>query len=234
MNEANLPEDAVITAALRELDRELPPLAPGQEPVELNVVGGYALIIRGVRKNLSQLTDVDYIGAALPTQWQETIDRIGVQYGLGRGWVNHDIMLSGTTLSDMEAATGPLAFQPFETSLTHFRVNVATPETLLRLKIIAVDTALTAVELGGEFTRARDLEDIARFESQASGSVKTVVQAMCGEGLLLDEARTTQAANLAARQVSAANILKQLLPAADRDELFSFNTSLDDDYEPEF
>lgn len=218
MSANKLPEHAVITKALRDLDRQLPPLAPGEQPVELNVVGGYALIIREVRTNAAQLTDIDYIGPDLSPEWRSTIDRIGVTHGLGRGWVNNDVQLSGASLEDMEMATGPLEFEPYESDLQHFKVNIATEATLLRMKLIAVDTSLTAVQHGGDFTRSRDLGDLPRFEARNPGSVQRMVSEMDEDMLLLDPESTRRAASLAVRGVPVAQILEDVGVDLDSDD----------------
>lgn len=225
MPNSTLPEHVVITEALRELDEQLPPLSAEEKPVELNIVGGYALIIREVRPNAAELTDIDYIGSDLPPEWRAAIDRIGMARGLGRGWVNNDVQLSGASLEDMEMATGPLEFEPYDANLSHFTVNIATEATLLRMKLIAIDTSLTAVQHGGDFTRARDFEDLPRFEARQPGAVRRMVAELEEDALLLDSDNTRQAASLASRGVPASNILSQLGLSADDDNRPSVTNS---------
>ena len=130
------------------------------EPVSLNVIGGFAMIVHGFKD--AYATDIDYVGknAFDDEAIYGVIDRIGAKVGLTRGWINNDVMLSGTTLEDLEVSTGKLHFHDaFDLSRIH--VAVLDAKDLLRMKVLAVDTALTAVEHGGDFTRMKDLPDIA-------------------------------------------------------------------------
>jgi len=205
-----LPEDALVIAALRELDATLPPLAKGEPQFILNVVGGYALIVRNIRTDRNQLTDIDYAGAKLPVAWRHIVDEIGAKYNLGRGWINNDLVLSDTGLEDLQLSTGLLEFKTFSTGLEHFQINIATEETLLRMKIIAVDTTLAAMSLGDDFTRARDLEDIALFEARSAGVVQQTLNRLNYEALLLDVEVTTRVVKMAAQGKHPVEILAYL------------------------
>ena len=127
--------------------------------VNLNVIGGCAMILHGYKDPYR--TDIDYVGEnAFTEELMAQIDKIGKKNGLGAGWINNDVLLSGNTLEDMECATGKLHFYPvFE--MSKINVSVLDAKDLLRMKVIAVDTSLTALEMGGEFTRLKDLPDIA-------------------------------------------------------------------------
>lgn len=114
-------------------------------------------------------------------------------------------------------ATGPLEFEPYDSGLSHFKVNIATEATLLRMKLIAVDTSLTATQHGGDFTRARDLGDLPRFEARKPGSVQRMVSEMDDDMLLLDPESTRRAASLAVQGVPASDILSRLGLSADGD-----------------
>lgn len=127
-------------------------------PVSLNVVGGFALMMREIR-NPSDTTDIDYVGRDLPDNFNHVADEIGIKHHLGRGWINNDVMLSGSTLEDLEFSTGKLHFDP-AFSVGNIQINVLDEKDLLRMKIISVDTSLTAAEMGGDFSRMKDLEDI--------------------------------------------------------------------------
>ncbi len=145
-----------IYKALEELNEKLIEL--GADKINLNVIGGFALIVEGVREG--DYTDIDYVGQqAFPDSIKKVIDEIGVKHNLGRGWINNDVMLSGATLEDFELSTGKLHFHPgFDMEKIH--VDVLEEKDLLRMKVISVDTSITAMELGGDFTRAKDLPDI--------------------------------------------------------------------------
>ena len=111
-------------------------------PVSLNIIGGFALMMREIR-NPNDTTDIDYVGPTLPDKFNRISDEIGMKYHLGKGWINNDVMLSDISMDDFEFATGELH-----------------EKDLLRMKLISVDTSLTAIEMGGDFTRMKDLPDV--------------------------------------------------------------------------
>lgn len=127
-------------------------------PISINVIGGFALILRELRSP-SAITDIDYVGESLSNELDRLIDRIGIKYNLGTGWINNDVMLSGITFEDFEYITGPLNFEE-AFSVGNITINVLEEEDLLRMKLISLDTSLTAIEVGGDFSRAKDLNDI--------------------------------------------------------------------------
>lgn len=142
--------------ALQELSEQLQNTK--MPPVSLNVIGGFALMLREVR-SADDTTDIDYVGKNLPESFDKIADEIGVKHQLGRGWINNDVMLSGISLEDFEFATGKLHFDP-AFQIGNIQINVLDETDLLRMKLIAVDTSLTSVEMGGDFSRAKDLADI--------------------------------------------------------------------------
>lgn len=139
--------------ALIELDRRIP---AQPQKLELYVVGGFALQIWGVRRDADEATDIDYIGKAV-TDFRGIINSIGFKYGLGNGWLNNDILApTEYALEMLEASTGRLEFVAVSSSLLNFDLFVATLETLLRLKLIAIDTTLIVGDVGN---RGKDLQD---------------------------------------------------------------------------
>ena len=137
----------------------------GHPNVTLDVIGGFALIIHGIKD--AYVTDIDYVGNDIFSyEDMKVIDQIGVKHGLGRGWINNDVMLSGSTVEDLEISVGKLHFEE-AFSLSHINVRVLDKKDLLRLKVIAVDTSLAALEFGGEFTRVKDLPDIKALMDDA-------------------------------------------------------------------
>ena len=141
-------------------------------PITLNAVGGFALMVTGTRDK-NELTDVDYVGEDLPELVAKVSDRIGIKYGLGKSWINNDIMLAGMDMEDFELATGKLHFlEAF--CLEKISVNVLIPEDLLRLKVIAVDTALSAIGNGEDFTRMKDFKDIMKLADKLGLSMEDV------------------------------------------------------------
>ena len=87
------PQDFLVTQALFALDAILP---PWPHKVQLFVVGGYALQLAGVRKDPTEATDVDYIGQTFTGETRAAIDEIGLRFGLGKGWLNNDLLLVGS------------------------------------------------------------------------------------------------------------------------------------------
>ena len=126
-------------------------------PVSLNVIGGFALMMRKIR-DPNGATDIDYVGNPLPPEFDQIADEIGLKYNLGQGWINNDVMLSDNTFEDFEFSTGELHFEP-ALSIGNININVLEEEDLLRMKLIAIDTGLIATEVGGDFTRMKDLPD---------------------------------------------------------------------------
>lgn len=127
-------------------------------PVELNVIGGFALMLHGVRP-ADGVTDIDYVGTDLPEKLNRLIEEIGRAHCMEPGWINKDGMSSGISMEDFKLSTGELHFEPAIT-IGNIRINVLDEKDLLRLKVIAVDTAMTELEATGEFARIKDFHDI--------------------------------------------------------------------------
>lgn len=127
-------------------------------PVELNVIGGFALMLHGVRP-ADGVTDIDYVGTDLPEKLNRLIEETGRAHRMEPGWINKDGMSSGISMEDFELSTGELHFVPALT-VGNISVNVLEEKDLLRLKVIAVDTAMTELEATGEFARVKDFHDI--------------------------------------------------------------------------
>lgn len=155
-------DNSPLMNAMLEFDKALK--EKGIPSFDLNVVGGFALIVKGLRQNVDQVTDVDYIGPSLNSELKGIADSIGIKYGIGKGWINNDLMLTGTTLEDIEYATGPLHFSD-ELSLSVIRLKFLDERDLLRMKLISLDTSLMAIEFGGDFTRMKDFEDLIRIKN---------------------------------------------------------------------
>ena len=58
-----------------ELEKEQAP------PVELNVIGGFALMLRGYR-DMGDITDIDYVGSDLSGTLQDITRRVGLKHGM--------------------------------------------------------------------------------------------------------------------------------------------------------
>lgn len=127
-------------------------------PVELNVIGGFALMLHGVRP-ADGVTDIDFVGSDLSEDLNRIIKEIGRSHDMEPGWINKDGMATGVGMDDFELSTGVLHFIPALT-VGNITINILEEKDLLRLKIIAVDTAMTELEATGEFARVKDFHDI--------------------------------------------------------------------------
>lgn len=148
-------KEKLVYKALEELDNRL--LKLGVKPFDLKVVGGFALMLENVR--LNDYTDIDYIGKPLDNSIKEIVDSIGLEYGLGRGWINNDVLMSGFDLDDIELSTGKLEFKHV-TDMNVIRLYSLDKECILRMKIIAIDTSYMSAESTGSFDRSKDFKDI--------------------------------------------------------------------------
>jgi hypothetical protein len=155
---SSLDESQYLLNAIEALDARL---ANAVEPFELHIVGGFAMLLNKIRPSLkgATYTDVDYLGENLPEVIKEAIQEVGIEFGLGKNWINNDVLLYGSTVDDLELLTGPLRFEKMR-QLDVIAIYALVPKDLLKMKVLAVDTALMAVDAGGEFTRAKDLPDI--------------------------------------------------------------------------
>ena len=154
----SLDETEYLLQAIEALDKKL---AGSVETFELNVIGGFAMLLNGIRPSTkgATYTDIDYIGSESSPIIETAIREVGISFGLGRDWINNDVLLYGSTIEELELLTGPLHFKKVKV-LTVITINVLIPEDLLRMKLLAVDTALMAVDAGDEFTRSKDIPDI--------------------------------------------------------------------------
>ena len=148
-------KEKLVYKALEELDSRLYKL--GANPFDLRVVGGFALMLENVR--LNDYTDIDYIGKPLDNNIKDIIDSIGLEYGLGRGWINNDVLMSGFDLDDIELSTGKLEFKHV-TDMSVIRLYSLNKECILRMKVIAIDTSYMSAESTGSFDRSKDFKDI--------------------------------------------------------------------------
>ena len=130
-----------IFHALEVLNQEM--VKNDYPPIELNVVGGFALMLYGHR-NPSEYTDIDFVGVKLTKELKSLSEDVGKQTGM---------------VKDLECSTGPLHFEPAY-SMEKIAINIIDERDLLKLKLIAIDTALVEIENNVDFTRGKDLKDI--------------------------------------------------------------------------
>ena len=164
-------KEKVVYRALEELDTLF--YAKKILPFELNVVGGFALLVQQIR--MSDYTDIDYVGSSLPESLRELVDEVGLRYGLGRGWINNDVLLAGSTLEELEGLTGKLVFN-HAFDLRVITLNVLDKHCLLRMKVIAIDTSFAELEVNGKFARIQDFEDVRLLMETIGCSMNDVVQ----------------------------------------------------------
>lgn len=148
-------KEKVVYRALEELDRRL--YEKRVKPFELRVVGGFALMLERIR--MDDYTDIDYVGNPLSISVNSMVDDIGLEYGLGRGWLNNDVLMSGLSLEDLELSTGKLTFTHV-TDMNVIRLYSLNKECILRMKVIALDTSYMSAEATGIFDRAKDFKDV--------------------------------------------------------------------------
>lgn len=143
-------------------------------PVELNVIGGFALMLHGVRP-ADGVTDIDYVGDNLSEELNRLIEETGRAHKMEPGWINKDGMASGIAMEDFELSTGELHFVP-ALVIGNITINVLEEKDLLRLKIIAVDTAMTELEATGEFARVKDFHDIYELMNKLEMSPEDAIK----------------------------------------------------------
>lgn len=174
--------DAPLIHALRELSDEMDKY--NMDKLELNVIGGFALIAHA-KRNPNELTDIDYIGEDLRKDIRNITESIGEKYHLGLEWINNDVLLSGTTMEDMELSTGKLHFSN-SIDFGRLKLNILDKEDILKMKIISIDTAAAAVSLGVDFARAKDFKDIITLKDDLGLSYQDM-EDKYGEYIICDE-----------------------------------------------
>lgn len=146
----------------------------GMPPVELNCIGGFALMMHSMR-NAQAFTDIDYVGKHLGPEFDQAVNEVGARHGLGKGWVNNDGMFTGSSIEDFEVSTGKLHFD-HAMDVGNIRINVLQQPDLLRTKIISIDTSLMAVSDGAtaNFDRSKDMSDIKNLMEKLGKSMDDV------------------------------------------------------------
>lgn len=162
--------------ALIDKDDSIPPFT-------LNVCGGFALLLHNVRKE-DMITDVDYIGSNLDIKVTDAVHKIAEKYGFDRDWVNNDVLLADSTREELEFTTGKLHFEP-KISFSKIKVNALIKEDILRMKMIAIDTQVSGLMFGGDFTRIKDIKDI-RLLMEDLGYTMNDVRSKCNGYILIE------------------------------------------------
>lgn len=166
----------VLLKALEDLDYRL---TGKVKPFDLYVVGGGAMILEEVTTNHNQYTDIDYIGEDLEDLVDfnalKTIREVGLEYNLGKNWINNDVVMSGfSSLEDIEFATGELHFKKI-LEMNVITVYCLIPKDILRMKVIAVDTQLSVINVTREYNRTKDWFDIRELVEYLGFSGEDVI-----------------------------------------------------------
>lgn len=174
-----------IMKAVMELDKRLAEMS--YPAFDLNIVGGFALALKGLRENAEDTVDINFVGKNFNDSVRSIIEEIGEKHGVGKYWLNNDLMFHGSSVEDFEFTTGKLHFTPVDASeLSVINLNVLDEKDLLRMKLIAIDTELAAIEYGGSFERLQDFEDIVKLK-ESLGYDYIAMENLAGDYLLTDD-----------------------------------------------
>jgi hypothetical protein len=142
----------VLLRALEELDSNLS--EKGIAKLEIKIVGGFALILQGVREN-GFTQDIDSMTKRFDADVSEAIAEIGKRLGIKLGWLNADMVLDDPAI--IRDIVGEVTFCAFG-DYRVLQVSVADLPSLLRLKIVAAGDNLEIV--GDMIEYERHLQDI--------------------------------------------------------------------------
>lgn len=141
----------ILLQALSTLDQRLE--AIGSDPIELRIVGGFALILHDIRET-GFTQDIDSMTRDFEPDVKRLIAEIGKELDLKLGWLNADMVLDDPEI--ISVIIGDTNFDDFG-DYRVLKVQVADLPTLLKLKIVAAgDTLLVRDDIEHE-RHARDL-----------------------------------------------------------------------------
>lgn len=166
--------DALMDLAQEMEKRQMP-------PATLNVIGGFAMMLRGYRQ-AGDITDIDYVGINLYKDLNALSHEIGLKHKMEPGWINNDGMLVGDSMESFELSTGKLHFD-HALSIGKITINVLDERDLLRLKVISADTAMTEMDATGEYARRKDFADIKAL-MDATGMIPDDIRNEFGDYIL--------------------------------------------------
>jgi hypothetical protein len=146
----------LLLCALSSLDGRL--AEAESDPVEVRIVGGFALILHDVRET-GFTQDIDSMTRDFEPQVKRLIAQTGKELGIKLGWLNADMVLDDPEVISM--VIGETNFEDFG-DYRVLNVKVADLPTLLKLKIVAAgDTLLVRDDIEHE-RHARDLIALLR------------------------------------------------------------------------
>jgi hypothetical protein len=159
-----------LLRALELLDNRL--AASGYSRIEVKIVGGFALILQGVRDG-GFTQDIDSMTRSYDPHISHLIAQIGKEMGIKLGWLNADMVLDDPDI--IKDIIGEVSFTPYG-SYKVLDVSLADLPTLLRLKIVAAGDNLEVTH--DEVEYERHFEDImsivATLELNSLESLKEV------------------------------------------------------------
>ncbi len=176
--------DNILFNALKDLDALM--VKNNIPPVNLKVIGGFALLCHNVRKDTVSYTDIDYIGPDMSKEIMDLAKEVGMRHHLGSHWINNDFLLTGSSLEDIEEFTGKLRFTD-SYRLNRIHLDILSKTDLLKLKIIAIDTSLTTIASETSFSRAKDLNDIELLVHDLSIDLDKFIRKLEAKNLLINE-----------------------------------------------
>jgi hypothetical protein len=159
-----------LLQALDLLDSRL--AESGCSRVEVKIVGGFALILQGVRDG-GFTQDIDSMTRSYDPYISHLIAQVGREMGIKLGWLNADMVLDDPDI--IEGIVGEVSFTPFG-SYKALDVSLADLPTLLRLKIVAAGDNLEITHDEVEYERHfGDIKGIiAALELKSLESLKAV------------------------------------------------------------
>ena len=183
-------KDTVIYDALYDLDNLLS--MQHAAPLKLSVVSTFALNTgkdEVMRDDKNAYPSLSFLGANLSPEVQEAVKLVGFKHNLGADWLNNDLVLSGVTIEDLEIECGKLEFEPANLRLHSIDIESATPETVLKLYILAIDTELFGFyyDTTAAFTRESELHDIINITKEYDIDLKDFLSTLQKSGLIVHE-----------------------------------------------
>jgi len=143
----DLESQEVLLQALKKLDDCLE--EQGIASLEIRIVGGFALIVHGIR-DTGFTQDIDSMTREFAPDIKATIAKIGKEMGIKLGWLNADMVLDDPEI--IRDIVGELVFEPYG-EFKVLQVSVASLPSLLRLKLVAAGDNLEITTDEVEFER---------------------------------------------------------------------------------
>jgi hypothetical protein len=143
----DLESQEVLLQALQKLDDCLE--EQGIASLEIRIVGGFALIVHGIR-DTGFTQDIDSMTREFAPDIKATIAKIGKEMGIKLGWLNADMVLDDPEI--IRDIVGELVFESYD-EFKVLQVSVASLPSLLRLKLVAAGDNLEITNDEVEFER---------------------------------------------------------------------------------